>query len=277
MHRRATIPARINIIGEHTDYAGGKSLAFATDVHLILDAKSLATGFEGDPTVVELWQAAGGWPAHLSVTSSIPIGVGMSSSAALCLAVTLCVNGPMEPLAACKEAQRLEHEILKTPCGLLDQMAMMFGKEGSASLLDFTLLHSTTVPVPSDWMFKLVDSKIHRKLSQSSYSASVDSQQQTAHVDSENQRVERALNATARHLGPLLNASHASLQKRGVSLPEVDRQVEILQNTPGVIGARMMGGGFGGMILVLVESNDVLPELRTYSPSRGGFVEEIFE
>jgi galactokinase len=120
MHRRATIPARINIIGEHTDYAGGKSLAFAVDVHLVLDATSMISGFEGDPTVVELWQAAGGWPARLSVTSSIPIGAGMSSSAALCLAVTLCANGSMGPLEACKEAQRLEHEILMTPCGLLD-------------------------------------------------------------------------------------------------------------------------------------------------------------
>ena len=277
MHRRATIPARINIIGEHTDYAGGKSLAFAVDVHLVLDATPLTSGFEGDPTVVELWQAAGGWPARLSVTSSIPIGAGMSSSAALCLAVTLCANGSMGPLEACKEAQRLEHEILMTPCGLLDQMAMMFAQVGHASLLDFSEQSATSLAVPKDWIFKLVDSKIHRKLSQSSYSSAVSTEVKALHVHSENRRVKQAQGATAKHLGQLLNESHASLQTIGVSLPEVDKQVEILQRSTGVLGARMMGGGFGGMILVLVESDGVLPDVRRYTPSRGGFVEEVLE
>ena len=130
MHRRASLPARINILGEHTDYAGGLALPFAVNLRLTLDAYALEDGYEGDSTVVQLWRSAGGWPARLSVESEIPIGVGMSSSAALCLAVVLVVNGDMDAQEACKEAQRIEHEVLKTPCGLLDQMAMMYAKEG---------------------------------------------------------------------------------------------------------------------------------------------------
>jgi len=57
----------------------------------------------------------------------------------------------------------------------------------------------------------------------------------------------------------------------------MDTQVTALQQTEGVYGARMMGGGFGGMILVMVASDDVLPEQRLYRPSQGGFVEEFFE
>ena len=277
MKRRASIPARINIIGEHTDYAGGKALPFAVDVRMVLEATALDEGFEGGATVLALWKAAGGWPARLTVESDIPIGVGMSSSAALCLAVVLCVNGPMKPFDACLEAQRLEHEVLKTPCGLLDQMAMMFAKEGHASIIDFSNNTLESYTVPTGWMFKLVDSGIHRTLSDSSYRTPMDDSIVSAHVSSENQRVELAIGATADELGELLNLSHASLIRRGVSLPQMDAQVTALQQTEGVYGARMMGGGFGGMILVMVASEDVLPEQRLYRPSQGGFVEEFFE
>lgn len=277
MRRRATIPARINIIGEHTDYAGGKALPFALDVHLVLEASALNAGFEGGATVIELWKAAGGWPARLSVESEIPIGVGMSSSAALCLAVVLCVHGPMKPLDACREAQRIEHEVLKTPCGLLDQMAMMHGKQGYASLIDFSRNSIEDFPVPNDWLFKLVDSGIHRTLGDTSYRDLRNEAAHSAHVESENQRVDLARNASPKRLGELLNQSHTSLQRCGLSVPEMDKQVDALQRTEGVHGARMMGGGFGGMILVLVASEKVLPNQRLYRPSQGGRVEELFE
>ncbi|MCH1423295.1 MAG: hypothetical protein L7U62_07405 [Candidatus Poseidoniaceae archaeon] len=277
MRRRATIPARINIIGEHTDYAGGKALPFALDVHLVLEATALNAGFEGGATVIELWKAAGGWPARLSVESEIPIGVGMSSSAALCLAVVLCVHGPMKPLDACREAQRIEHEVLKTPCGLLDQMAMMHGKQGYASLIDFSRNSIEDFPVPNDWLFKLVDSGIHRTLGDTSYRDLRNEAAHSAHVESENQRVDFARNASPKRLGELLNQSHTSLQQCGLSVPEMDKQVGALQRTEGVLGARMMGGGFGGMILVLVASEKVLPNQRLYRPSQGGRVEELFE
>jgi len=277
MHRRASLPARINILGEHTDYSGGLALPFATHLRLTLNAYSQQEGYAGDATVVELWRAAGGWPARLSVESQIPIGVGMSSSAALCLAVVLCINDSLEPLEACLEAQRIEHQVLKTPCGLLDQMAMMFAKEGCASLIDFSNQSTQSVVLPPEWVFKLVDSGIHRNLSETSYRDSADNTTQIAHVETENQRVKSALGATAQELGLLLNQSHASLQELGVSLVQMDEQVAVLQQTIGVFGARMMGGGYGGMILVLVENSEVLPDAQCFHPSQGGFVEEFFE
>ena len=276
MHRRASLPARINILGEHTDYAGGLALPFAANLRLTLDAYSLEDGYEGDSAVVELWRSAGGWPARLSVESEIPIGVGMSSSAALCLAVVLCVNGTMDAQDACKEAQRIEHEVLKTPCGLLDQMAMMYAKEGSAALIDFSNHSTESIELPSTWLFKLVDSGIHRELGEA-YQGSADSEIRLEHVKSENLRVRTSLRASASSLGILLNESHASLQTLGVSLPDIDEQVLKLQQTDGVYGARMMGGGYGGMILVLVEHAQVLPNHPVYRASHGSILEEFLE
>ena len=276
MHRRASLPARINILGEHTDYAGGLALPFAANLRLTLDAYSLEDGYEGDSAVVELWRSAGGWPARLSVESEIPIGVGMSSSAALCLAVVLCANGTMDAQDACKEAQRIEHEVLKTPCGLLDQMAMMYAKEGSATLIDFSNHSTESIELPSTWLFKLVDSGIHRELGEA-YQGSADPEIRLEHVKSENLRVRTSLGASASSLGILLNESHASLQTLGVSLPDIDEQVLHLQQTDGVYGARMMGGGYGGMILVLVEHAQVLPNYPVYRASHGSILEEFLE
>ena len=165
MKRRASIPGRINIIGEHTDYAGGCSLAFASQHRLVLEAEFVDDGYHGEPTVVALWKEAGGAPAQLQVTSSIPIGKGMSSSAALCLSIVLCVHGAsINKQAACEEAQRLEHVVLGTPCGLLDQMTMMHSLEGECVLIDFSTKTTATMSIPSEWTFKLVDSGIHRSL-----------------------------------------------------------------------------------------------------------------
>ena len=275
MHRRATVPARVNIIGEHTDYAGGLSLPFAIDRILVLNAIEQDEGYSGDATVIQLWKAAGGGPAKLEISSEIPIGQGMSSSAALCLAVVLCARGSIEPLEACKEAQRIEHEVLKTPCGLLDQMAMMYAKEGYVSLIDFSNHSVQSIEIPENWMFKLVDSGIHRDLSSTPYSEG--NQYQEIHVAEENERVRKAIAASPQELGQLLNQSHASLRSLGVSLPEVDVQVEALQSTEGVLGARMMGGGFGGMILVLVENSEVLPNVDVVISSGPALLEEILE
>ena len=274
--RRASIPARINIIGEHTDYLGGLALPFASGHRLVLTATQ-AEETSGDQTVVDLWRAAGGWPATLAIESTIPIGAGMSSSAALCLAVVLCAQGSQDALAACKEAQRIEHQVLKTPCGLLDQMAMMMSAKGHAVLIDFSTMDHKPFLIPNDWMFKLVDSGIRRQLSETEFGASSDPHMLSQHVTQENLRVRQALDASSFELGTLLNASHASLQSIGVSTPEIDDLVAHLQSTPGVLGARMMGGGFGGMILVAVNGSEVLPEAPLISASQCGFLEEGFE
>lgn len=275
MHRIASIPARINIIGEHTDYAGGLSFAFAAPQRLTLKATAIPEGFEGESTIVSLWKEAKGWPAQLTVTSEIPIGAGMSSSAALCLAIVLCVDKDIEAFQACREAQRIEHAILKTECGLLDQMAMMFSKPNHGTFIDFSTNATIQHHIPDSHVFKLIDSGIHRTLGDMDYQKSVDQQTKNRHVKEENQRVEDAIQASPEQLGLLLNASHESLRTIGVSLEEIDQQVMTLQNTPGVWGARMMGGGFGGMILVLVEDEEILPQALRVHPSKAGFVQEF--
>ena len=275
MHRIASIPARINIIGEHTDYAGGLSFAFAAPQRLTLKARAISEGFEGESTIVSLWKEAKGWPAQLTVTSEIPIGAGMSSSAALCLAIVLCINKDIEAFQACQEAQRIEHVVLGTECGLLDQIAMMFSKPNHATLIDFSTNTTTQHPLPESYVFKLIDSGIHRTLGEMDYRTSVDEQSKNIHVQEENQRVKEAIRASPNQLGLLLNAAHESLRTIGVSIEEVDQQVMALQNTPGVLGARMMGGGFGGMILVLVEHEGILPQTAVVHPSEAGFVQEF--
>ena len=275
MIRRASIPGRINILGEHTDYAGGCSLAFASQHRLILEAEFIESGVFGEETVVALWNEAGGPPARLNVSSNIPIGKGMSSSAALCLSIVLCVHGDsLDRQEACKEAQRLEHVVLGTPCGLLDQMTMMHSMEECCTLIDFTNLETSTIPYPNAWKFKLVDSGIQRTLNSEDYRQTTSEMNKELHVREENARVHQALNSTNEQLGGLLNQTHESLRMIGVSTPEVDSIVKSLQSKKGVLGARMMGGGFGGMILVLVEDGGVLPHLPLLVPSKAGFIEE---
>ena len=118
-----------------------------------------------------------------------------------------------------------------------------------------------------------MDSNIERKLSEMNYNSNNDYLDQ--HVTSENQRVKQAIGAKPETLGKLLNQSHNSLKQLGVSTPEVDRLVESLQQTDGVLGARMMGGGFGGMILVLVENTAVLPNYLPVVSSRAPLLEEL--
>ncbi|DAC56146.1 MAG TPA: hypothetical protein HA354_07565 [Candidatus Poseidoniaceae archaeon] len=273
MHRRVKVPSRINIIGEHTDYAGGLALPFAIAPFLELEIIPCDNDFIGDETVVQLWRAVGGYPAKLVVNSSIPIGKGMSSSAALCIAIVIGVKPDLNRLQICLKAQRLEHEVLGTKCGLLDQMAMVFARKNYACLINFDELSVEHIAIPKSWRFKLVDSKIHRKLADIGYQANAE--YLLEHLTKENQRVTEALNSDAKELGLLLNQSHQSLVNLGVSLPEIDRLVNNLQSTPGVLGARMMGGGYGGMILVIVESDEILPDSRTVS-STGSFSFEEF-
>ena len=257
MHRRVIVPARANIIGEHTDYANGLALPFAIDKKLELVIKPLQSGFKGDESVIAMWQAIGGYPAELTITSEIPIGKGMSSSAALCVALVVGLNPERDKMAICRAAQQLEHDILGTPCGLLDQIAIVYAKENSATKISFANLSVEHIPLPESWIFKLVDSGIHRQLSEVNYQADINHLK--SHVDEENKRVMEAINSDAANLGRLLNDSHESLSKLGVSLPEIDALVKEIQTTDGVLGARMMGGGFGGMVIVLVANEDILP------------------
>ncbi len=274
MKRRAIVPARINIIGEHTDYSGGLALPFAIEQKLVLEADFDTNEYIGDSIVIKLWKAAGGPPASLTINSDIPMGKGMSSSAALCVAIAMCATGQQGSIESCLLAQQIEHEVLGTRCGLLDQMAMVFAKKGYASLIDFSTQSVDYIKMPVSWKFKLIDSGIDRKLRNTNYDSK--SGIHGAHVIEENRRVMQAQESSAEQLGELLNHSHESLRQIGVSLPAIDDIVNQLQQTEGVLGARMMGGGFGGMILALVEDEFVLPHIETAKSSDSAIFEERF-
>ena len=156
-------------------------------------------------------------------------------------------------------------------------MAMMMSSEKHAVLIDFATMDYQPFRLPDDWLFKTVDSGIRRRLSETKFGASSDAQVLSRHATEENIRVRQALSASSVELGALLNASHASQQSIGVSTPEIDDLVAHLQSTPGVLGARMMGGGFGGMILVAVEGSDILPNVPLLKASHCGFLKEGFE
>lgn len=273
MHRRAVVPARVNIIGEHVDNHGGLSLPFATSDFLVLDAIKREEGYSGDERIIRLWKEAGGWPADLAVDSRIPIGKGMSSSAALCVAIVLCARGVNEGIETCREARRIERVVLENDCGLLDQIAMIFSTKGHAVLVDFSDLSMEQIPLPASWIFKLVDSGISRTLSSTDYGKSGSYSKE--HVTNEVRRVLDSKGASAEDLGQLLNESHSSLISLGVSLTEIDCMVDDLQRMDGVLGARMMGGGFGGMILVLVKNEDVLPSIPVVVSSDSARLEEV--
>ena len=272
MLRKVKVPSRVNIIGEHTDYVGGLAMPFACSPYLEITVDTNPSEYSGDATVIDLWKCAGGWPTKIHVESEIPIGKGMSSSAALCLGIVLAVNESIDPMDACIEAQRIEHEILGTNCGLLDQIAIMFARKNCFSLINFTNLEISQFDIPHDWKFKLVDSGVYRALSQTSYNTQKNANE---HAKQENARVELAIGAGSVELGKLLNETHQSLIDLGVSNSIVNKSVEELQKIDGVLGARMMGGGFGGMILVLVSREDVLPSEPLVISSGPPVLEEI--
>ena len=261
MKVNASVPARINIIGEHTDHFGGLSLTFSSQHRLELTASTREDGRRGNQTVISLWEAAGGWSADLAVDSNIPIGAGLSSSAALCVAIVMCSQNNIDPMEISLEAQRIENQVLHSNCGLMDQISITHSKEGLATLLDFSRMSIEGFRMPEDWRFKLVDTGIRRSLSETNYNNSeIKIETRRIHAKEESARVRTALSSDAKALGTILNESHASIRDNiRASRPEIDNKVNEIQNTAGVLGARLMGGGFGGMILALVEEEDAIP------------------
>ena len=260
MRVTASVPARINIIGEHTDHFGGLSLTFSSQHRLELSATPREGGIRGNQTVTSLWEAAGGWSADLVVDSNIPIGAGLSSSAALCVAIVMCSQNKIDPMEISLEAQRIENQVLRSNCGLMDQISITHSTEGLATLLDYSRMSIENFRMPDDWRFKLVDTGIRRSLSETNYSSSeIDIETRRIHAEQESERVRHALSSDARALGGIINESHASISDNiRSSTPEIDTMVKEIQGISGVLGARLMGGGFGGMILALVEEKDAL-------------------
>jgi galactokinase len=307
----AFAPGRVNLIGDHTDYTGGLVLPMAIDLGTTVegerggDAVRLVSADEPEPAVVALpvgdpRGAEPPWARYVAgvasvlrpaagfegrVTTTLPVGAGLSSSAALEVAVALALGfdgSTMELAVACQQAEQRASGV---PCGLMDQLASAAGIAGHALLIDFTDLTVTPVPVAPDADVVVVHSGQERALVGSAYAerraaceaaaaivgplhdATVDDverlddgvlRKRARHVVSENERVRRFAVALAAgslaECGELMVASHRSLADDfEVSTAALDALVARLTATPGVLGARLTGAGFGGCVVALTE------------------------
>ncbi len=306
---RVRAPGRVNLIGDHTDYTGGLVLPMAIDRWTVIAGESggnqihLASDEEPEPLALTLpvgdprgvqpaWgRYVAGVAAELGttvgfrgrVTTTIPVGAGLSSSAALEVAAALALGGPEDPVTLAQLCQRAEHRASGVPSGIMDQLCIASGVEGHALLIDCTDLVVTPVPLP-ETVEVVVRFVTHRTLVGSEYAERVtqcaaaeavigplrtaapgDEQRladpvlraRARHVITENQRVrEFAAALAAGHVaeaGRLMVDSHTSLRDDfGTSTAQMDAVVAELCRTPGVLGARMTGGGFGGCVVALV-------------------------
>ena len=244
---------------------------------------------------VASWGAPGSSPAiDLLITSTVPRGGGLSSSAALEIAVAIAAhrawNVPFRgALDLARLCQRAEHEFAGVPCGLMDQCVGVLGQAGHATLLDCRDLSVEQVPMPEDVRVVVVDTGVRHALAGGEYAARRDEcrrasaalgvaslrdaapsavhrmsdgmlRARAGHVVTEIDRVRRAASALrsgdVEHVGLLMDESHRSLRDSyHVSCPELDRAVDGLRAMGGVLGARMTGGGFGGCAIALVEAD----------------------
>ncbi len=308
-HRiRAFAPGRVNLIGEHTDYNDGLCLPFAIELGLTVTAELHDGGAMSAPdleeddrflqgTLAELDRAGVELPGvTLAVDSDLPQRVGLSSSAALCVALALALYGaantaPPRPIRLARMCSRVESEWAGQETGLLDQLASLLGEEGRALRLDMRTLEARPVELDlHGHVLAVLDSGAPRSLAASGYNERREESRRALellgleslrdaddtsglpppldarlrHVISENERVDAAVAAlesgNLAELGALLNASHASLRDDyEVSVPEVERAVAVCMDA-GALGARIMGGGFGGSVLALFPPSAALPD-----------------
>lgn len=315
----ASAPGRVNLIGEHTDYNDGLVLPLAisqrTVVHLAprddrtVRLASAAFGEGVETFALDDETSRGDWVDYVQgctralatagfacdgfdalVTSTVPVGSGLASSAALEVAVLRAVRHAfglaLDDVALARVAQRAETEFVGARVGVMDQMASSLADVDAALFLDCRSMATELVTLPADLDLVVVDSGIRHANVAGDYNRrreecetacaalGVASLRDVSPVDLWRiERLAEPLARRARHVvtenvrvadtvaalragdlaavGALFVASHASLRDDyEVSLPAVDRLVEIATADPAVFGARMTGGGFGGAIVV---------------------------
>ncbi|MGH9673358.1 MAG: galactokinase [Bryobacteraceae bacterium] len=322
-HREPRIyraPGRVNLIGEHTDYNEGFVMPAAIDFaawaaaaprpdrqvrifsfnlgehhQFDLDAprprRTWSDYVEGVAVMLERagFRLEG---ADLAVDSTVPLGGGLSSSAALEVssAKALLAGRPCEPLELARICQQAESEFAGMRCGIMDQFAACLGREGHALLLDCRSLEYEALPLPEQIALVACNTMVKHELATGEYNrrreeceaaarqlgvshlrdARLDQlddlpdplRKRARHVVTENRRAlddAAALRAGVLTVfGRLMNESHASLRDDyEVSCAELDLMVRLAREPDGVSGARMTGGGFGGCVLALVDRGAV--------------------
>ncbi|MDQ7828001.1 MAG: galactokinase [Armatimonadota bacterium] len=321
-------PGRVNLIGEHTDYSEGFVLPAATDAALWAAAAPLpeplvraVSAAEAEETVFPTSAPRQGpvpsWGRYLQgmaavlaeagvslrglalgLDGDLPVGAGLSSSAALEIAAGLaflaCAGHPLDRRSLARLAQRAEVEHVGVRCGIMDQLAVTLARAGHLLLIDCRSLEVEPVPLPAEAVLVVCDTAVPRRLEESGYNTRREEVEAAAralaaarpgvrslrdlalrdlplvhalpapldrrarHVVTENARVLEAVQALRRGdlaaVGTLLRASHRSLRDDfEVSTPELEAMVAAAQESPGCVGARLVGAGFGGAVLALVE------------------------
>ncbi|MDG1277880.1 MAG: galactokinase [Algoriphagus sp.] len=325
----AFAPGRINLIGEHTDYQEGLvfpaaveqgifvaigrnqkgycrlySLDFDEEYTFSLDSISPQKGHWVNYVMGMLSQLkqAGFAPQSFDMVigGTIPVGAGLSSSAALSIAIgtaiTSLFNYQVSKKSLVLYAQKSEHLYAGVNCGIMDPYASAFGKKSHALLLDCRSNSHEEIPINlGHFGLVLVNSKVKHSLTDSAYNkrglACEDSVNilksefpeiktlrdidisdlekiekilpqklfpKAKHVISENHRVSEAaeslLKGDLANFGQLMNSSHESLSTDfEVSCAELDFLAAKAQSLPYILGSRMMGGGFGGCTLNLID------------------------
>jgi len=301
-------PGRVNLIGEHTDYNEGFVLPCAIDRLTDVTAKprsdrTMHVESDGEHDtfsldairrtrtwrdyvrgVVELLQPEHG--ASLRIRSTVPRGAGLSSSAALEVAVGRALSDlPGEELALL--AQRAENGFVGVQSGIMDQFAVTLAQAGHALLLDCRDLSYRHIPIPDGVAIVVCDSHVRRRLADSGYNerraaceaaaaqlglsslrdATLEQVQdlpRARHVVSENERTLRGAAALEAGdcvtFGNLMNASHASLRDDyEVVPPALDELAAATRAVDGCYGSRITGAGFGGCTVSLVTDAAVTP------------------
>jgi galactokinase len=317
----ASAPGRVNLIGEHTDYNGGFVLPAAipqrTHVELALRgdrqvrALSLAMSAPGVPDEYVLGEevrgrgwldyvqgvtqvlAQAGYPVtgfDLRVSSTVPVGGGLSSSAALEVAILRALRSALslaiDNVSLALMAQRAENGLVGAPVGVMDQLASSLASETAALFIDVRDLVILPVPLPPGGELLVIGSGVAHDHASGDYRTrraeceraaallGVDLLREIAvsdaristlpeplgrrvrHVVTENVRVLSTVKAMERgdlpDIGALFAESHRSMRDDyQVSVPAIDTLVELAVAHPSVFGARLTGGGFGGSIVAL--------------------------
>ncbi len=336
----AFAPGRVNIIGDHTDTTGGWCLPIAIQrgvrvagsrepasrrVRLTSDqepdAADVALDVSDPATVEPSWaryvagvvsvlRPSSGFQG--TVSSTLPVGVGLSSSAALVVAVALAIGAELDdPVALARRCQAAEHAARGVPTGILDQISSICGRAGHALLLDCHDMTVTAVPMPPsdevEWV--VVVPSTNRDLGVSAYAdrvaelgraqdsigplrrataSDVDEiadpvvRARARHVVSENRRVHEFVEALSAAdvsaAGRLMNESHASLSRDfESSLPSIDAACRDLVGLDGVLGARITGGGWGGAVIAMTRPGVLAGHPGTWvvTPSNGAALQQL--
>lgn len=323
----AYAPGRVELLGNHTDYNEGLVLAVVLergvtirgyardDRRVVLTSETLGESHEEsldelEPSkaqpwahfvlgVVDQYQRRGvkGPGFEVTIASTLPLGAGLSSSAALECATARFLQdlwgSDFSSLELAKIAQAAEQDYVGVECGLLDQIASLFGHPGSILCIDFRSLEVEQLSMPEGGRLVVAPSGAPHSLSDGEYNErratceaaaralgvealrDVDSvtvqaasaltphqRRRALHIVGENERVERARGLIRRGhlegLGELLDQSHKSSRVNFEnSSEELDVLVEAARRIPGCLGARLTGGGFGGATVNLVRSDGV--------------------